>query len=86
MCGEVVNGAPCAFIAKTICNQSKRQEVTLLKVLHSCLISRYQWEGQCLRLKASTFKPCHIICQLGSGLDSVNGVKVVFLDPTLRLS
>jgi hypothetical protein len=31
-----------------------------------------------LRLKASTFKPCHIICQLGLGLDIVDGVKAMF--------
>ena len=30
--------------------------------------------------------PCHIICQLGSGLDSVHGVKAVVLEPTFRLS
>ena len=41
--------------------------------------------GWCLRLKKSTFKPYHIICQLGSGLDSVDVVKAVFLKPTFRL-
>ena len=81
-----VNGAPCALIAKTKSNQSQGQEVTLAKVLHSCLASRYQWEGRCLRLKTSTFKPCHIICQLGSGLDNVDNVKAVFLEPIFGLS
>ena len=36
--------------------------------------------------KISTFKPCHIICQLGLALDNVDGVKVVFLDASFRLS
>jgi hypothetical protein len=36
--------------------------------------------------KTSTFEPCHIICQLGSALDNVNGVKAVFLEPSFRLS
>ena len=35
-------------------------------------------------LKTSAFQPCHIICQLGSGLDSVDGVKAMFLEPTFR--
>ena len=73
-----VNGAPCALIVKTTGNQSQGWEATLLKALHSCLMSRYQWEGQCLRLKTSTFKPCQIICELGLALDNVDGVKVVF--------
>ena len=38
-------------------------EATLLRVLHSCLMSRYWWEGWCLKLTTFTFKPCHIICQ-----------------------
>ena len=80
-----VNGAPCALVAKTKSNQSQGREATLLKVLHSSLMSRYGWEGRCLKLETSTFKPCHIICQLGSGLGSVNGVKVVFLKPTFCL-
>ena len=74
----LVNEAPHAMIAKTNNDQSHGREATLLKVLHSCLMSRYGWEGQCLRLKTSTFEPCHIICQLGSGLDSVDGMKAVF--------
>ena len=81
-----VNGAPHALIAKTKSNQSQKPEATLLKVLHSCLMSRYRWEGQCSRLKTSTFKPCHISCQLGLGLDSVDGAKGMFLDSTFRLS
>jgi hypothetical protein len=68
----------CALIAKSKNNLSQRREATLLKVLHSCLMSRYRWEGRCLRLKISTFRPCHLICQLGLGLDSVDGVKAVF--------
>ena len=81
-----VDGAPHALIAKTKSNQSQEWEVTLLKVLHSCLMCRYRWEGRCLRLKTSTFKPCHIICQLGSAINNVDGVKTVFLEPTFRLS
>ena len=81
-----VNEAPRALIAKTKSNQSQGREATLLKVLYYCLMSRYQWEGQCLRLKTSTFEPCHIICQLGSALDNVDGVKAVFLEPSYRLS
>ena len=81
-----VNEAPCALIAKIKSNQLEGLEATILKILHSCLVSRYQWEGRCLRLKTSSFKSCHIICQLGSGLDSVDGVKVVFLERTFRLS
>ena len=81
-----VNEAPCALIGKTKSNQSQVHEAILLKVLHSCLVSRYRWEGPCLRLKTSTFKPCHIICQLGLVLDSVDGVKAVFSELTFRLS
>ena len=81
---DFVNGAPRALIAKTKNNQAQELEAKLLKVIYSCLMSRYRWEGWCLRLKTS--KPCHIICQVGLGLDSVDGVKAVFLVPTLRLS
>ena len=49
-------------------------------------MSRYRWEGRCLRLKTSTFKPCHIICQLSLTLNNVDDVKAVFLKPTFRLS
>ena len=73
-----VNEAPCALIAKIKSNQSQEREATLLEVLHSCLMSRYRWEGRCLRLKTSIFKSCHIICQLGSAVDNVDGVKDVF--------
>jgi hypothetical protein len=38
-----------------------------------------------LRLKTSTFKPCHIICQLGLALDNVDGVKGVFIELSFRL-
>jgi len=34
-----VDGAPRAFVAKTKSNQSQGPEATLLKVLHSCLVS-----------------------------------------------
>jgi hypothetical protein len=74
-----ISEAPRAVIAETKNNQSQEHEVALLKVLQSCLMSRYRWEGQFLRLKTSTFKPCHIICQLELGLDSVDGVEAVFL-------
>ena len=82
-----VNGAPRALmIAKTEGNQSQGWEATLLRFLCSCLMSWGRWEGWCLRLKTSTFKQCHIICQLGSALDNVDGVKAVFLEPTFKLS
>jgi hypothetical protein len=82
-----VNEAPRALITKTK-NQpiSQGREVTLLKSLFSCLMFRYRWEGRCLRLKTSTFKSCHIICQLGSALDNVEGVKAGLLEPTFSLS
>ena len=76
-----VNGTPHGLIAKTKNNQSQGQEA-----IHSCLMPRYRWEGRCLRLKTSTFKPCHIIRQLGSALDNVDGGQVVFLEPSFRLS
>ena len=81
-----VSEAPRALITKTKNNQPQGQEATLLRsyILASCL--GIDGMGQCLKLKTSTFKPCHIICQLGLGLDSVDGVKAVFLDPTFRLS
>ena len=81
-----VNGVLRALIAKTKSNQSLGWVVTLLKVLHSCLMFGYRWEYHCLRLKTSTLKPCHIICQLGSGLDNVDGVKAMLLEPTFRLN
>ena len=83
-----VNEASRALIAKTKKQPITRKgrEATLLNVMHSCLMSRYRWEGQCVRLKTSTFKPCDIICQLGSALDDVDGVKAMFLEPTFRLS
>ena len=36
--------------------------------------------------KTSTSKQCHVICQLGSGLDIVDDVKAMFLEPIFRLS
>jgi hypothetical protein len=81
-----VNEAPSGLIAKTKSNQSQGWEATLLEVLYSCLMFRYRWEGWCLRLKTSTFKPCHTICPLGSALDNVDGVKAGFLEPSFRLS
>ena len=74
----LVYRAHCALIAKTKSNQSQERKATLLVVLHSCLMSRYRWEGRCLVLKTSTFKPCHIICQLGLALDNVDGVEAEF--------
>ena len=35
-------------------------------------------EGSVLEVETSTFKVCHIICQLGSALNNVDGVNVVF--------
>ena len=40
-----VNGASRALIAKAKSNQSQGRETTLLKALHACLMSKYQWEG-----------------------------------------
>ena len=65
-----VNEAPHTLIAKPKSNHLQRLEGALLKVLHSYLISRYQWEGRCLRLKTSVIKPCHVLCQLGLGLET----------------
>ena len=74
-----VVGAPLIlFDAKTKSHQSQRPERTLLEVLHSCLICRYRWKGWYARLKSSN-EPRHILCQLGSGLDSNNGVEAMFL-------
>ena len=78
-----VNEAPCALIAKTLSNQSQGREATLLIILYSCLMFRYRWDGQCLRLKTSIFKPCHIVCQLGSTLNNVDGLKAGLLEPVL---
>ena len=39
--------------------------------------------GRCLRLKTSTFEPCHIICQLVSASCNVDGVKAVVLETKL---
>ena len=57
-------------------NQSR---TTLSKVLHSCLIFGYRWEGGSLKLKNSTFERHHITGQLGSALNSVDGVKAMIL-------
>ena len=64
----------------------KGHEATLLKVMHGCLMSRYPREGRCLRLKTSAFKPCHILCQLGLGLDRADGVKAMSFEQTFKLS
>ena len=80
-----VNEAPRALIAK-----SKKQPITRAGgdtfkksyILASCLSTNGR--VGVLRLKASTLKPWHIICQLGSGLDSVDGVKAVFLKTTFQ--
>ena len=75
-----VNGVPRALIFKTKSNQSQGPHLALLEVLHSYFISRYWWEGRCLRFETSGFKPRHVLCQLGLGLDSVHDVKAVFLE------
>jgi hypothetical protein len=38
-----------------------------------------------LAFKTSTFKSCHIICQLGLALKIVDGVKTGLLKPTFNL-
>ena len=76
------NGVPRVLIAKPKSNQSQGLEITILKVLHSCLISRYWWMGRCLRVKTSAFNPCNIICQLRSGLDSVGVWRLCFWKPS----
>ena len=81
-----VNGIFCAFITKTKSNLSQGPKTTFLNVLHSCIMFRYQWEVRCMRLKTSTLKPRHIICQLGSGLDNIDGAKILFLKLTFRIS
>jgi hypothetical protein len=67
-----VNGAPRALIVQTKSNQSQGREATLLKVLLSCLMSRYRWEGQCLHYKdlgvlfdKKLTNHCQLSCQLG---------------------
>ena len=73
-----VDEAPRVLIAETKSNQSQDREATLLEVLHYCLVYRYRWEDRRLRLKTSTLKLCHIICQLGSTLNNVDGLKAMF--------
>ena len=51
----------CVLTDNTKSNKSQGREVTILRILHSCFMSRYRWEGRYLRLKTSTFSPCHII-------------------------
>ena len=85
--GFFANGAPRALVGETKSNQPQGREATLLKVLHSCLTSRYRREGRRVRLiKPPLLNPCHIICQLGSALDNVDSVKAVFLEPTFGRS
>ena len=36
--------------------------------------------------KTSTFKPCQIICELGSAIDNVDGVEAKFYEPSFRLN
>ena len=80
-----VNRAPRALIAKTNNNQSQGPKTTLLKALHSYLISKYQWEGQALRFKASTFKPCHVFCQLSASEKGHKQVRCLFLQASIYL-
>ena len=73
-----VNGAPHAHIAKTKEPITRAGGGDTFKG-HAFLSRVYiWWEGWWLMLKTSTFEPCDIICQLGSGPDSVDGVKAVF--------
>ena len=58
-------------------HKGRRQDFQRSYILASCLATNGR-EGRCLRLKTSTFKPCHIICQLGSALDNADGVKARF--------
>ena len=51
-------------IAKTKSNESQGLEATLLKALHSCLISTYRWEYWCLRFPTTVFNPCDVLCKL----------------------
>jgi len=66
------------------CNQWLSLAKLALEVPHAgrnrSLVARSNRCGECI--KTSTFKPCHLICQLGLGLDSVGGVKAVYLEPT----
>ena len=39
----------CPHTAKTNSNRPQGREVTRLKVMYSCLMSRCRWEGRCLR-------------------------------------
>ena len=68
---------PSKLRLKTTNHKGGRRHFSTSYVLASCLGTNGR-EGGCLRLETCTFKPCHIICQLGSGLDSVDGVKAVF--------
>ena len=42
--------------------------------------------GSVLEAENLRSKPCHILCQLGMGLDSVDDVQAVCLEQTFRLS
>jgi hypothetical protein len=46
-----VNEAPCVLVIRITSNPLQELKATLLEVMHSCLVSRYQWEGRWLRFK-----------------------------------
>ena len=69
-------------IAKTKSNESQGLEATLLKALHSCLISTYRWEYWCLRFPTSVFNPCDVLCKLSPWLDCNDGVEAKFFNIT----
>jgi hypothetical protein len=82
-----VNGAPHALIAQT-----KKQPITRAggDTFKSPIFLPHVWVamgGSVLEaFKTSTFKSCHIICQLGLALKIVDGVKAGLLKPTLSIS
>jgi hypothetical protein len=40
--------------------------------------------GSVLEVQNLHFKPRHVLCQLGSRLDNIDGVEAMFLEPTFR--
>ena len=52
-------------------------------ILASCLVT----DGRVVAcgLQPPLLEPCHIICQVGSGLENVEGVPAMFLEPTFKL-
>ena len=70
----LVNGAPRALGAN---HKGQRRHFP------RCLASSLCIDG---RVGAPGFKPCEILCQMGSGLDSVDGVEAMFSKQTSRPS